>query len=437
MATADTDAPFRFMDLPGELRNKVYTLLLCSFGPAPDPIQEIPKNLLTKGSFETELVSAQHCNDSAILRVNSQVHREAYDVMVKTNRFVRITSPGNFSLHDVIAGRNIPVVASGQLAAEFNEQLVDITIPSPGLKFNGYADGDQPVGSVRPTSLVILGCYLQKFCNSFEMAKTILPGLANTATFVITIAPMLTQKGPWYQDDLTDFFSETTQMDLLRPLATMRGIKHVEIHGLVAPEMATELKDLMMSGKWNDPRSVIDFMKETKDYGAQFYREGLLMEAFSTWRSSMHEIDRLREGITWEKLIKIGGEPWIDQIAALQCSLGLNSALAMIMIWGLEPTNVAMPPQAGEVHRNLALVSLSTSAKCDEPGYWKEGYTWVCPTVLKAKIMYRHALCIRLWNERSQAVIALGLIGGAMSLVPNDPVVRKEAEAIVIWARSM
>ena len=269
------------------------------------------------------------------------------------------------------------------------------------------------------------------------MAKTILPGLANTATFVITIAPMLTQKGPWYQDDLTDFFSETTQMDLLRPLATMRGIKDVEIHGLVAPEMATELKDLMMSGKWNDPRSVIDFMKETKDYGAQFYREGLLMEAFSTWRSSMHEIDRLREGITWEKLIKIGGEPWIDQIAALQCSLGLNSALAMIMIWGLEPTNVAMPPQAGEVHRNLALVGLSTSAKCDGPGYWKEGYTWVCPPVLKAKIMYRHALCIRLWNERSQAVIALGLIGGAMSLVPNDPVVRKEAEAIVIWARSM
>ena len=196
------------------------------------------------------------------------------------------------------------------------------------------------------------------------MAKTILPGLANTATFVINIAPMLTQKGPWYQDDLTDFFSETTQMDLLRPLATMRGIKDVEIHGLVAPEMATELKDLMMSGKWNDPRSVIDFMKETKDYGAQFYREGLLMEAFSTWRSSMHEIDRLREGITWEKLIKIGGEPWIDQIAALQCSLGLNSALAMIKIWGLDPKNVAMPLEARKVHRNLALVSLTASIVC-------------------------------------------------------------------------
>jgi len=304
-------------------------------------------------------------------------------------------------------------------------------MPSAGLNFNRHADDDQP------TSLVILGCYLEKFCNSFEMAKTIMPGLANTATFVITVAPMLTHKGPWYQDDLTDFFSETIQIDLLGPLAGMRGIKNVEIHGPVAPDMATELKDLMMSGKWNDPHSVIDFLKENKDYGAQYYREGRLMEAFSTWGSGMHEIDRLRESITWEKLIKIGGEPWIDQIAPLQCSLGLNSALAMIKIWGLDPKNVAMPLEARKVHRNLALVSLTASIKCAHPGYWKEGYTWVCPPMLQAKILYREAVCMRLWGERWEAVNALELVRGAMSLVPNDPVVRKEAEAIVMWARGM
>ena len=123
MATADTDTPSRFMDLPGELRNKVYTLLLCSFGPTPAPTRIIPEELFSKEKFLVKLVFAQQWNDPTILRVNSQVHREAYDVMVKTNRFVRISCPGGFTLNNLIAGQNVPVIASGKRAAEFNEYV--------------------------------------------------------------------------------------------------------------------------------------------------------------------------------------------------------------------------------------------------------------------------------------------------------------------------
>lgn len=164
------------------------------------------------------------------------------------------------------------------------------------------------------------------------MARTVIPGLAKAATFVITVALMLAQKGLWYQDDPTDFFSKATQKDLLGPLTSMRDFKTVEVHGFVATDVAADLKEVMVSAKWIDPHSIIELMKASKDRGAQLYREGRLMEAFSAWVSSMQEIGCMREGSSWDKLVKISGEPWIDQMAELQCSLGLNSALVNIML---------------------------------------------------------------------------------------------------------
>jgi hypothetical protein len=248
---------------------------------------------------------------------------------------------------------------------------------------------------------------------------------------------MLAHKPPWYQDDLTDFFSEDVQMDLLGPLTRMRGIRNVEVHGSVTHHVATNVKELMMSNQWNDPHSLIGSMKANKECGATLYREGRLIEAISTWAGDMHEIDRMRESASWDKLIKIGGEPWIDQIAELQCSLGLNTALASIVFWGPESKNESIALSFRETDRDLILVSLEKSSRCAEPGHWKEGYTWVCPTVLRAKILYRHALCIRLWGEIREAINAMEYIRAAMSLVPDDPVIRKEAEAIVRWAAGM
>jgi hypothetical protein len=91
--------PFRFLDLPGELRNKIYDLLLCTF------------HVQSNGLRPRELCRAKHNTESNILRANRQIHREAYYVMIKTNRFVCIQSTFILPLHAIMSIRPVPIVA--------------------------------------------------------------------------------------------------------------------------------------------------------------------------------------------------------------------------------------------------------------------------------------------------------------------------------------
>ena len=112
--------PFRFLDLPGELRDKVYTLLLCSFEDALDE-HEIYPRFFSNGKGSGHLSKVLHTNDPAILRASSLVYREAYHIMMKTNRFIRISLPVGLHLNRIILLRYVPTVATGQYAAQFTE----------------------------------------------------------------------------------------------------------------------------------------------------------------------------------------------------------------------------------------------------------------------------------------------------------------------------
>ncbi|RYN25192.1 hypothetical protein AA0114_g12718 [Alternaria tenuissima] len=118
MADTDRIAPFRFMDLPGELRNKVYALLLCFFGSSPDRAGELSDASLDNGSGSLHVVNLPHTNNPTILRADSQIHREAYDVMVKTNRFIRIRSAQALPLRKILCCLGVAVVATGHRAAQ-------------------------------------------------------------------------------------------------------------------------------------------------------------------------------------------------------------------------------------------------------------------------------------------------------------------------------
>jgi hypothetical protein len=96
-------APFRFRDLPKEIRDKIYSEPLCDLHPKP--------NTRMASKMIESPVRALHSIDTAILLTSTAIYRKAHDCMVKTNRFVKVTSAHGIMLHLVLNGQQVPVVA--------------------------------------------------------------------------------------------------------------------------------------------------------------------------------------------------------------------------------------------------------------------------------------------------------------------------------------
>lgn len=90
-------ASFRFLDLPREIRDKIYGILLCTF-PRPESITQ--GTMLSKKDFSP-----------SILRANKQIYAESYDSMIKCNRFMLVSSTGGLHLANMLKGNCVPTLA--------------------------------------------------------------------------------------------------------------------------------------------------------------------------------------------------------------------------------------------------------------------------------------------------------------------------------------
>jgi hypothetical protein len=152
--------PFRFMDLPRELRDKIYRNLLCSFIP---PLRS-----------DSGLVIMNHSLNMDILRTSSTVHEEAHEVMIKTNQFVHVRSGGGLPISGLFMGHSIPLVGLRRPSEEGG--LYDrVSVLSVSLARKGWStelDSQSRQGqsaeiydmSCTPVGLLILGRYLNRCC---------------------------------------------------------------------------------------------------------------------------------------------------------------------------------------------------------------------------------------------------------------------------------
>jgi hypothetical protein len=219
--------------------------LLCTFRPLPTSGPRQPP----QASAET-IHSMGHCADTAILRTSRQVHREAYDYMMKTNRFilVRTTTPLPLTTILACAGDAITVISKKEkYNTEFNGYLLALMLSCPITFPNDSCPKEVMSIMLRAQDLAV-------FCILLTQIDPVCPGSVAALRVDLKLAPALDEPVSPHKDSLNDFVTDEVQQSLLAPFrACIRGVKNVVIHGHVSAGLATATIDDMGQNEWTDP----------------------------------------------------------------------------------------------------------------------------------------------------------------------------------------
>jgi hypothetical protein len=115
-------------------------------------------------------VKARHYIDTAILRTSSQLYREAYNVMVKSNRFVLVESTSDLPFFAILRTAFVPLVTMNQSCAfQFEGYTMKVTLSSKCVSKNKWNLGFLTVG---PSTAMMLARDLDLVCKGIMQADS-------------------------------------------------------------------------------------------------------------------------------------------------------------------------------------------------------------------------------------------------------------------------
>jgi hypothetical protein len=244
--SSDQERIFRLMDLPAELRNNVYALLLCAF--------EKPLTAFSPTSTLPGPTSSSHTVDARIIRTNSQIHRDAYDVMVKRNCLVRFEYTGNFIYPVVLMNNYLPIVTAKKASISRFEGFAMTISCSAHLPENEYEDEDEDFRT-RQNVVMIRAQDSHSLCNAMADAATACADRNGSLYISLEVAPVLKVKSRRYKPSFGEFFSQATHERLPLPYRRgLRSVKSFEIHGKAVPDkLAQDIREEVAQYEWADP----------------------------------------------------------------------------------------------------------------------------------------------------------------------------------------
>jgi len=424
MSFTDT-APFRFRSLPSEIRNKIYRILLCEFAPPVSDEQHVT------GFTELERANrARHTIETAILRTNKETYREAYHVMVKTNRFIRIQSVRGLPLITLTKPMCLAIVSDKRhLVEQFKGFVLSVNL-STTPRFQ-LREGPE----YNACSLMILHRDLDRLCKGIKDGDLHASGYSQNLRLSIIMAPVIySLQRIQYAPKFEDFFSTKTQEALLKPFRNLlRGYKEVKIIGHVDESLAHDVRTDMARDQCSDPQAVINEARMAKEWGSRLYQAGMCEDACEVWLDGAAAIEQIHESSSWPSLVRSGDANFVPTVAELSFLMRLN--IIHHQIADMESPGSKFLPITGFIAGQLAHHALSMVHQSLERDYWKRGYKYTPSPQHMAKLLYRNAVFLRLTAKPGTADEALVLIRRASQIQPTDTAIRKEKLKILAWVR--
>lgn len=412
--------PFRFRDLPSEIRNNIYRIIFCEFAPPPDDVD--PAALL-------QLERARHSINTALLRTNTDIHCEACDILIKTNRFVKITSVRGLPLQKLLVVLRVPVVAVNRKAVErFKGYVLSVHLGfKKSVSMSERLDND-PNNDAR--TLMILYRDLDLFCQALRDGDAYDLGYRERLQISITVGPVVNEMPcTRYAPLLDEFFSEKTQEALLAPLRNkLRGYKAVTVDGHINDELANAFCNDLAREQWSDPSSLLKDFSSAQEEGTRLFRERRNDEAGLRWEDATVDIDKMHSSSEWVSLAREGGESFVSQLAEIYYLMKFNLA-------HLEITE--MQDLYDPFARKMADDALKGAIRSCKKGYWTRGHKYTPSNKHLAKLRYRHALFLRLQGELDTTSAALIYIDEALRLQPGDAAILRERRNILAWMQDI
>lgn len=344
------EEPFPFLDLPRELRDEIYFHLLCSISPhatTPTPLPEPHPVIVPLGQSNDlglhNICQASHSISTSILLTSKQVHREAYDVMVKRNQFISIVVTG-IPIGELLISYQIPIVTMDrQHAGQFKGYM---------LRLHIYRDDESETPCDNENGpefdFMIFGRDWPLFCKMLsqvdahrwdahrrigygEEARSIFSGQA--MVMELTLKPWDDRRTlPDYKLNIDEFFEAKVQEDILKPFRALREFTKVSVHGDVPRELRDTLVEEVSGNRFLDTSHFLQAFEDHKEKGDADSEDGVLNEAVYHYGEAISAYRSLLRGTSLEFLVEEGGACtcFLNHLAEMYPCLLLNAAETLL-----------------------------------------------------------------------------------------------------------
>lgn len=402
---------FRFLDLPFEIRNHVYDILLCTHPPAnPFPLDRI--DVVAPPTKKTSPTSCLLGGKPGIgiLLLNRQIHLEAMDAMLRGNLFVRIISKGvNHVATTIEFLRQFPFrrIRPGERA--FNHVLTHV--------IEWHAPADKALDGLHDTVLgyLILHRDLDLFCSTIRQKESL-----HCKQYTRRIQHTVAIHDPFKKTLSPDFleWESKNQEYLLQPYRNFRGFTHFTLKGNISPTLASTLtREIGRPQPGSSSiEDTIDKVIKLREVGNSHFQCGNLVPAAEAYRRAKNCIDLLCNGNEWSKLAAGAESALLSTLAELHWSVQLD--LLQIVLECMhdfrdqDPTRFKHVSKAArDLVRSMAVVDSRINT------------TWRPDPSELAKCTYRVAVFLRMSGDLDQAE---EMIQQSLRFNAADPLFRRE-----------
>ena len=373
------------------------------------------------------LPRVEHRIETSILRTSKEIYREAYDVMVKTNRFVKVTSADGMPVIGALSGQQTPVVTQEKfLVDQFKGYVLSVHF---GLKKQRDNKPSRNPAWYEPLSAMILHRHLDKLCQGIKDGDAHSPGFSESLKISIRMAPVLDNiRSNNIMPSFDGFFSEKMQKTLFAPLrVNLHGYKGVEVKGHVDRVVAIALRQDIAKDPYSDPAAVMTQYIVAKEEGTRLFQEGQVELGCLKWQDATVEIDMLIVSSSWPDLVRQGKEEFVSQLAQVYFIMRLNIIHVQLSNWS----------ESSFVAEVLADDSLNCAFKSLKQDYWVKGYKHIVSATHRAELLFRYATFLRLQADPGNKERALKFINLALQRQPGDPGILREKDTILEWMRQL